>query len=104
MDRLQAPFPNGSKAARQNPPVVAAAARVAIGLLLVVVLAMVRSQNEVLWWSVQRSNAEKESHLMWLRTKYTIARIGSSVARTTQIVLLVSDSHSELSLLRTAWN
>ena len=103
MDRLQAPFPNGSKAARQNPPVVAAAARVAIGPLVVVVVAMVRSQNGVLW-SVQRSNAEKESHLMWLRTKYTIARIGSSVARTTKIMLLVSDSHSEWSLLRTAWN
>ena len=44
-ERLQAPFPNGSKAARKNPPVVEAAARMAMGPLLVVVVAMVRSQN-----------------------------------------------------------
>jgi len=72
-----------------------------MGPLLVVVLAMVRSQNGVLW-SVQRSNAEKEGDQMRLTTKYTMARIGSSVARTTEITVLVSDSHSEWSLLRTA--
>ena len=94
-DRLQTP--------RENPPIVGAAAGVAMGPFLVIVLAMVRSQNGVLW-SVQRSNAKKEGQVVRLRTKYTMAKFRSFVPRTTEIMVLVSHSHSEWNLFRTAWN
>ena len=45
-ERLQAPFSKWLKGGyRKNPPVVEAAARMAMGPLLVVVVAMVRSQK-----------------------------------------------------------